>query len=147
MKSNVFLKVVAAGAVVAILTAGRSGCVANLEGVSCNFKVNNPHESNGTPGYIDAKATVSCDGEVDWLSGTVKLQRLIGPKWVDVPKTLKSRSVPNPRPNKPITIQTADFKCKKGIFRAAARGAGSRAGQPRKSSAWQYSQTVKNPCG
>jgi hypothetical protein len=64
MKSNVLMKIVAAGFVAIAVTAGLSGCVANLEGVSCNFQVNNPHESSGTPGYIDAKATVSCDGEL-----------------------------------------------------------------------------------
>ncbi len=142
LRKSVWVALLLAVLVVPSLT----GCVANVLGTSCNFQVNNPHQSSGKPKYMDAKATLVCDGQVENLSGTIKLQQYVGGKWKDSPGTQRTQTFPRANANQKLTVQTADKLCTNGKFRAAARGSGSRGGKPAQSIAWQYSQTVVIKC-
>lgn len=130
---------------VLVLPGVLSGCAA-LPGVSCNFTVDNPHQSSGSSAYMDAKARVTCTGVVQSLTGEIKMERLLGTTWSTVSGTPNSRTITNPVVGAQYTIQTGNKLCAAGTYRAAARGSGVKDGVSSASSAWQYSQTVNVTC-
>jgi hypothetical protein len=112
--------------------------------VRCSVRVDNPHESHGTPGNIAAKVTFWCGGRVDSVTGIVKLQRRTGNAWIDVAGPV-SRPIQNPKRGRRYTV-TATAPCDNGSYRTAGKGYGYRDGVKSQSTTWEYSEAVKNPC-
>ncbi len=112
---------------------------------ACHVEANNPHESKGSPGWIVGKGRISCTAAIDSLEITVQLERNVGGNWVAV-GTPGRNSINAPKANTKYTAQ-GQVQCVAGVYRTAARGGGVYGGRPSRSTAWQYSGTVTNPCG
>lgn len=112
--------------------------------------VTEPHRSTGSPGYLDGKLQIWCEGteapSVIW--GRVKLQKRVAGVWVDVKGTDGERTISPVKLGKKnkYVVWTQLLKCQRGTFRTAAEGGGTLNGK-KVQSAWKYSQTVNDPCG
>jgi hypothetical protein len=146
MKTRGFLRAAGVGTVAAVVAVGLSGCSASLGGVRCDFTVNHPHESKGSPGWMEGKARLRCTGAIDSAEGVVKMQRYSQGKWRDVSGTWFSRTITPVKPNTTYTIMTADKLCSDGTYRVAAKGSGVLKGHRRASIAWQYGGAAKITC-
>lgn len=112
---------------------------------TCHVEANNPHESKGSPGWIVGKGRISCTAAIDSLEITVQIEKNVSGNWV-IAGTPGRNSVNAPQANAKYTAQ-GQVQCVAGEYRTAARGGGVYGGRPSKSTAWQYSGTVTNPCG
>lgn len=147
----VMVRAVAAAFVGALALTGLSGCSAAEVGKHCDFNVANPHESagmlkKGHPGYVDAKAGVTCSVALTSLTATIKMQKKVSGKWKDVAGTSHTEHWTNTRAKKKYTVMTGEMHQCKGEFRAAASGNGVYQGKTSGSLAWQYGKAVTNPC-
>lgn len=135
-----------AGIVVAILGAAVSGCGFLEVGpvVGCDLKsVDNVHESRGTPGSMDGKAKVSCNGALSNLTFEMHGQKLVSGAFV----TKYTNSVKY-APAKASKVYTGMWvaPCQSGTWRTKMRTKGTYKGQVDVSD-WKYSNETKNPCG
>jgi hypothetical protein len=138
MKRKVLLLVMATVLLVPLL-----GC--SSAAVRCDVTSNSPHQSKRTPDDIVGKARYGCTATVESVTTTVKLQQMTSGKWVDV-AVPKPDTVPAPVAGKKYTIQ-AVLKCRAGTFHTASRGYGSHQGRRARSTVWDYSPAVEDPCG
>ncbi|WP_433598373.1 hypothetical protein ACQPXH_21710 [Nocardia sp. CA-135953] len=106
-------------------------------------KAMNPHNSKGTPTDIVGKGSIKCTAAIDSLYIDVELQRKEGGSWKRVAGG--HNEVTKPAAGTKLVAQGATT-CADGEYRTAARGGGVYGGVPSQSSAWQYSDTVVNPC-
>lgn len=117
--------------------AGNANC--NVEPV----KAMRPHNSKGTPTDIVGKGSISCTAAIDSMYIEVELQRKDGGSWIRVGGD--RREIPRPAANTKYVAQ-GSTACRDGEYRTAARGGGVYGGVPSQSSAWEYSDTVVDPC-
>lgn len=130
----------------ALVLLGGTSCASTAAGdAKCAVSSDNPHQSSGTPGSIVGKARFGCDQPIDSVTAVVKLQELSNGTWQDV-TGLTSRTVEAPAPDNQYVVQAA-LLCAPGTFRTAAQGYGFYGGVRSASTAWDYSQTVTDPCG
>lgn len=124
-----------------------TGCSASVGNVRCDFtSVQNPHESHGSPGWMEGKATLKCTGAIDSASATIKMQKLSGGSWVDVSGTSYTRNIAPVKANTSYTIMTADKRCANGTYRIAVKGKGTLKGYPAQSFDWQYGNSAVIKC-
>jgi len=129
-----------------LLVAASSACDASFgPGTGgCRVTVDNPHESDGTPGDIVGKGRILCDVAADNVILYVKLQRQTAARWADVVSG-ESPEIGPVEPGRRYTRQVV-ATCQEGTFRSAARGEGRLGGQPSGSVTWTYSREVTDPC-
>jgi hypothetical protein len=108
-------------------------------------KAMNPHQSKGTPTDIVGKGSITCNQTIDSLYIDVELQRKEGGQWRMV-GTPGHNDKDHPAAGAKLVAQGATT-CADGEYRTAARGGGVYGGVPSQSSAWEYSDTVVDPCG
>lgn len=121
-------------------TGGVTSCSASAGNITCSFNVQYAHESNGSPGYVDGKATLKCSGVVDYADVEVKLQKEVNGSWQDVPGSTGTRHIQPVKANTGyVTMSGGSIRCVPGTYRTAARGSGSLAGVGSRSFDWQYS--------
>lgn len=129
-----------------------SACTGKFGTVACDSQLQWPHESNGTPGMIDGKATVICRGEsrkdLASVTATIKLQKKVGGAWKTVPASVNKRTVTTGKLFKKFTIMTGGIRCARGTYRTGATITGKfKSGGLITSDGYHYSKAVKNPCG
>lgn len=135
-------------AVVMMLGIGAfSGCAMALGNTRCNLNVQNPHQSRGTPRYMDSKLTFTCDRVVHAVSITIKMQRRAGGSWIEVPNSSRTISIDNLLANTPLKVMTGgNLLCTVGTFRTAGRGTATNAQGLRDSLDWYYGDPVSVTC-
>lgn len=100
-----------------------SGCsvtfIGNGKKVNCTAKMDYPHASSGSPGYMDAKAHATCDGAA-YSTFTISLQKQNSQGvWIAVPNSSFSQTVKSTVPNMTYNIMTArGVKCVNGMYRS-----------------------------
>lgn len=109
----------------------------------CAMDANNPHESTGSPGWIVGKARFGCDVAADSVTAEVVLQQYVSGNWVT--RASGTRTVGPVAVKKGYTVQ-ATYPCRSGKFRTGTRGFGYLRGIKSKSTAWDYSSSVVDPC-
>jgi hypothetical protein len=129
-----------------ISTASRSGHMDNPPPgtASCTVKSDNPHGSKGTPGDMVSKARYGCNQDIDSMTAIVQLQQDVNGKWVVIQEN--QQTTQSPQANRTYTVQVA-ISCRSGVFRTASQGYGYYGGRPSRSTAWDYSLPMTNPCG
>lgn len=110
----------------------------------CAVSAENPHNSKGTPSDIVGKSRFGCDTSIDSVTNIVRIEQSVNGRWTSVAQA--ERTVNRPAAGAQYTNQAA-LPCRKGQFRTASSGYGYYHGVKSQSSAWEYSQTVTNPCG
>jgi hypothetical protein len=145
------LRPLAVAALGSALVLGLGACAAPLPNGSgsCNFSVNNAHESATVPGMIDGKSKVKCvytSGTITNLKINTKIQKLVGGSWVNVSGSLATTTKATVRSGVTYTGVSGFITCRTGKFRTAGRGSAYLNGEFSGSSAWQYSAAVTNPC-
>lgn len=141
-KATLASALVAAGLLVPAFSSGIAGAAPG--DAMCHVTSENPHASKGSPGWIVGKGRISCTAAIDSVEVLVQLEQLIDGKWVAVGQTGRNPQ-DKPKANTQYTAQ-GQMECRPGTFRTAARGSGVYGGRPSGSMAWQYSQTVTDPC-
>lgn len=117
--------------------------------VTCIPKVNNPHESHGAPGWIDAKATVTCtgNGTLKKVVATILIQKKIDGKWKTIPATRNTRGPSDWKMRKQFVVMTGELKCAPGTYRARGKAnvtvSGARLIMKK---GWLTSGVARNPC-
>ena len=129
-----------------VLAAGLSGCTGNFYGVGCNFNVQNAHQRHSNSVVMNAKATIKCSASVTSASGTIKMQRYTGGKWVDVAGTQRTTSLGTVPANVSKQFETNNVPCVSGTYRAAAKGSAKLSGNPNRSVDWQYGNSAPINC-
>ncbi|WP_225731590.1 MULTISPECIES: hypothetical protein [unclassified Nocardia] len=139
---------IAGGVLMVLITASVTSPAAGAQpgqgNANCHVQANNPHNSKGTPSDIVGKGTVSCNQAIDSVFIEVELQRNEGGQWKKVSGGSNNKT--GPKANERLVAQATTL-CAKGEYRTAARGGGVYGGVPSSSKAWEYSQSVTNPCG
>jgi hypothetical protein len=145
------LRPLAAAVLGGALVLGLGACAAPLPNGSgsCDFTVNNAHESTTLPGMIDGKSKVKCvytSGTIADLKITTKIQKRVGGSWVNVAGSLRTTTKATVRSGVTYTGVSGFITCRTGKFRTAGRGSAYLNGEFSGSSAWQYSGAVTDPC-
>ena len=139
-------RIVGVAMLVLVVAACASGCGSTtLAGGTgkCAMSAENPHHSKGSPGWIVAKARYGCNIAADSVHADVVLQQYISGTWRTIARDSDNQTPVVP--NKQYTLQ-ATVSCRSGSFRTATHGYGYLRGVKSASTAWDYSQTVTNPC-
>ena len=103
-----------------------------------------PRRRTTTPSvHMVGKARYGCNANIDSVTAIVKIQKKVRSSWVDVARGQQTTN--RPTANKQYTVQ-ATMGCQRGTFRTASQGYGYFKGVRSQSTAWDYSQTVTNPC-
>ncbi|WP_280336153.1 hypothetical protein [Nocardia wallacei] len=90
---------------------------------SCDVKVHNVHQSNGSPGLMDVKGTMICEGTVDRADVIIYFARVDGSKVTQVDASIAQRSVQSPVPGKKYTVMSAQgTPCVPGNYIGIAEG-------------------------
>jgi hypothetical protein len=134
---------------VVLATATLTSCSVNIGKTHCNLNVQNPHQSNGSPRYMDAKLTFSCDGLVRDALVKIKLQKQSGSgQWVDVPRSTNTDSRSQLDAGRVVKLMTAgNLLCSVGTYRALGWGRGTNAqGVRDESKEWYPGNVVKVTC-
>ena len=103
------------------------------------------------PGYIDGKTKVKCTvkagSRLTNLSITTKLQKKSKDRWVDVAGSSNTTKKAAPKSGVTYTGVSGFITCRTGTFRTAGKGSAYLDGEYSGSMAWQYGNSVTNPCG
>lgn len=141
-----FRRVLGLIVMVVLVPLGGTACASVAAGdAKCAVNSDNPHPSSGTPGSIVGKARFGCDHQIDSVTAAVKIQEMSNGTWQDVTAP-SNRTMESPVPNMQYIVQAA-LLCAPGTFRTASQGYGFYGGVRSESTAWDYSQTVTDPCG
>jgi hypothetical protein len=114
----VYLGVLIVGATLVL-----AGCSSSFQGVACEFTVHNVHESTGSPGYIDVKATGSCSGAADQTVVTIGIERLVNGSWTYVTGSNATRTIKPVAANVTYTVMSSKYiRCTPGTYHGVASG-------------------------
>lgn len=109
----------------------------------------NPHQSAGSPRYMDAKLRWTCDGPVTNTSVSIKMQRRTASGgWVDVPNSLNTykRSKVLPAGERVTLMTGGNLVCTPGTYRTGGKGGATNAKGKSASIGWAYGDPVKVSC-
>jgi hypothetical protein len=114
------IRATAAIATVAIAGALASGCSASIGKNLCDLNIQNPHQSSGSPRYMDAKITFTCNAVVTNATVKIKMQkRTASGTWVDVPNSTNTLSKNTIQKGQKITLMTGgSLLCSAGTYLA-----------------------------
>ncbi len=138
---------VAAAVVLLASSFTLTGCAAAVGAASCDINVQNPHQSSGSPRYMDAKATITCSATVTNVSATIKLQKKNGSSWVDVAGSEGTNTKSSLAANAKLVVMTGgNLRCVNGTYRAAGKGSATYQGKSNGSAVWQYGSETSVVC-
>lgn len=130
--------------------AGLSSCsfqdVAGTGG--CGFNIQYVHNRTSNGAVINVKATLKCNIDITQARATLKMQRNIGGRWVDVPYSARSTYLGYVSANSKngAFFESNDVRCVNGLYRGAARGGAYFNGRYSGSSAWGYGPANEVVC-
>lgn len=131
-----------------LATSLLSGCALAVGGTTCDMNVQNPHQSSGSPRYMDAKLTFTCNGAVKNAYLSIKMQKRLGNgAWVDVPNSQNSLGPFELGAGTTRELMTGgNLLCADGTYRAAGKGKGTNARGQSTSMDWYYGDPVSVTC-
>ncbi|MBF6224945.1 hypothetical protein IU470_07460 [Nocardia abscessus] len=127
LRDQFYVRVVRFCAVVPLVFAG---CVlgvgygvANAAAGSCEVQVHNVHQSKGSPGLMDVKGTLTCQGAVERADVFIYYVDVAGSEWVRVESSIAQRTVFSPSPGKKYTVMSQNgTPCVAGVYIGVAEG-------------------------
>ncbi|MBF6356122.1 hypothetical protein IU449_16505 [Nocardia higoensis] len=96
---------------------------ANADAGSCDVKVHNVHQSKGSPGLMDVKGSLVCEGDVDRADVFIYFAKLEGSTWTKVDSSVVQRTVHHPTAGKKYTVMSQNgTPCVPGVYIGIAEG-------------------------
>lgn len=111
--------VVATSIVAGMLT----GCAASVGGVECEFRIHNVHRSSRNSGWMDVKATGSCNGNADWATVTIGYQKKTSKGWKTIAASVAKRIIDPVVAGRTYTVMSQNYtRCVPGTYRGIGSG-------------------------
>lgn len=140
----------AALASISLAAAALTGCSATLglgDYLQCEMNVQNPHQSKGSPQYMDSKMSFLCNGPVNQVNLAIKMEKYVGSQWVLVPTSPATRFVGSNPSRTVIKIQTGgNLPCVNGTYRTVGKGSATNSDGLSDSTDWYAADPVEVTC-
>ncbi|WP_281875887.1 hypothetical protein [Nocardia sputorum] len=90
---------------------------------SCEVNVHNVHQSKGSPGLMDVKGTLICQGDVERADVFIYYVKVDGAEWVRIESSIAQRTVYSPTAGKKYTVMSQNgTPCVPGEYIGVAEG-------------------------
>ena len=136
--------------VIALTAVALTSCtVGNATGTGgCRFNIQYPHKRTSNSHVINVKANLVCNVDVTHARVTLKIQRQVSGRWIDVPNTEQLRRIAYVAAGSPLDgfFTSLDTRCVNGTYRGAARGGAYLNGRYSGTSAWIPGPTNRVTC-